>query len=343
MEPVVDRASQIAEKPPLIDQFGRHITYLRLSVTDRCDLRCVYCMKARPDFLPKSELLTLEELTVLCDAFIARGVTKIRLTGGEPLVRKDVVTLIENLGARIGKAGLRELCLTTNATQLPKYAERLAAAGIRRINVSLDSLEPDVFSRLTRGGKLDQTLAGIAAAKAAGLHIKINAVALKGANDVHLPDLIRWAHGEGHDVSLIEVMPMGDIGVDRSVQFVSLLDLRRDFETRWTLTDLPDNTGGPSAYVRVEETGGRLGFISPLTGNFCAGCNRVRLTCTGQLYMCLGQNGSVDLRGAIRDGGSEAVDRMLDEAMAHKPLQHDFDVSPGAKPSVARDMARTGG
>ena len=339
----MDRTSQIAEKPPLIDQFGRHITYLRLSVTDRCDLRCVYCMKARPDFLPKSELLTLEELTVLCDAFIARGVTKIRLTGGEPLVRKDVITLIENLGARIGKAGLRELCLTTNATQLPKYAERLAAAGIQRLNVSLDSLEPDVFSRLTRGGKLDQTLAGIAAAREAGLHIKINAVALKGANDAHLPDLIRWAHGEGHDVSLIEVMPMGDIGVDRSVQFVSLLDLRRDFETRWTLSDLPDNTGGPSAYVRVEETGGRLGFISPLTGNFCAGCNRVRLTCTGQLYMCLGQNGSVDLRGAIRDGGSEAVDRMLDEAMAHKPLQHDFDVSPGAKPSVGRDMARTGG
>jgi len=339
----LDRAIQIADKPKLVDQFGRQITYLRLSVTDRCDLRCVYCMKARPDFLPKAELLTLEELTVLCDAFISRGVTKIRLTGGEPLVRKDVVTLIENLGARIGKAGLKELCLTTNATQLPKYAERLAAAGVRRINVSLDTLDADVFRTLTRGGKLEQTLVGIAAAKAAGLHVKINAVALKGTNDASLPDMINWAHGEGHDVSLIEVMPIGEIGVDRSTQFLSLLDLRERFEARWTLTDLPDDTGGPSRYVRIEETGGRLGFISPLTGNFCAGCNRVRMTCTGQLFMCLGKNGSVDLRQALREGGPETVDELLNQAMATKPLQHDFDVSPGAKSTVLRDMARTGG
>ena len=339
----MDRATSITDKPRLIDQFGRHITYLRLSVTDRCDLRCVYCMKAQPEFLPKAELLSLEELTVLCDAFISRGVTKIRLTGGEPLVRKDIITLIENLGARIGAAGLKELCLTTNATQLPRYAKRLAAAGIRRLNISLDTRDPDVFRQLTRGGKIEQTLAGIAAAKAAGLHIKINAVALKGTNDAHLPDLIEWAHGEGHDISLIEVMPVGEIGADRSAQFFSLLDFRKQLEERWTLTDLPDNTGGPSRYVRIRETGGRLGLISPLTGNFCAGCNRVRLTCTGQLFMCLGQNGSVDLRQAVRDGGPQEVDRRLDEAMATKPLQHDFDVSPGAKSTVARDMARTGG
>jgi GTP 3',8-cyclase len=339
----LDRTIQLADKPKLIDQFGRQITYLRLSVTDRCDLRCVYCMKARPEFLPKSDLLTLEELTVLCDNFIVRGVTKIRLTGGEPLVRKDIMTLIENLGARIGPTSLKELCLTTNATQLPKYAERLAASGVRRINVSLDTLDPDVFRRLTRGGKLAQTLSGIAAAQAAGLHVKLNAVALKGINDAYLPELINWAHGQGHDISLIEVMPVGEIGVDRSTQFVSLLDLRERFEKRWTLTDLKDDTGGPSRYVRVEETGGRLGFISPLTGNFCAGCNRVRMTCTGELFMCLGKNGSVDLRQALRDGGPLQVDQMLDQAMATKPLQHDFDISPGAVSSVARDMARTGG
>jgi len=343
MEPVLDRTIHLADKPKLIDQFGRHITYLRLSVTDRCDLRCVYCMKARPDFLPKSELLTLEELTVLCDAFIARGVEKIRLTGGEPLVRKDILTLIDNLGARIGKPGLKEVCLTTNATQLPKYADRLAAAGIKRLNVSLDTLDAGVFSKLTRGGKLQQTLNGIEAASAAGLHVKINAVALNGTNDAQLPDLISWAHGQGHDISLIEVMPVGEIGVNRSDQFLSLLDVRKELETRWTLTDLPDDTGGPSRYVRIQETGGRLGFISPLTGNFCAGCNRVRMTCTGELFMCLGQNGSVDLRSAIRGGGPDAIDRVLDQAMATKPLQHDFDVSPGAPSSVARDMARTGG
>jgi len=339
----LDRTSHIGEKPKLIDQFGRQITYLRLSVTDRCDLRCVYCMKARPEFLPKADLLSLEELTVLCDAFIARGVTKIRLTGGEPLVRKDILTLIDNLGARIGRAGLKELCLTTNATQLPKYATRLAEAGIKRLNVSLDTLDPEVFSQLTRGGKVEQTLAGIAAAKAAGLHVKINAVAMKNRNDTHLPDLIRWAHGEGHDVSLIEVMPVGEVGADRSTQFVSLLDVRRQFEAFWTLTDLADDTGGPSRYVQVRETGGRLGFISPLTGNFCAGCNRVRMTCTGELFMCLGQNGSVDLRRALREGGPGEVDRLLDLAMATKPLQHEFDVSPGAKTAVARNMARTGG
>ncbi|MEE2565099.1 GTP 3',8-cyclase MoaA [Hyphobacterium marinum] len=339
----MDRTFYIDQKPPLVDQFGRRITYLRLSVTDRCDLRCVYCMKARPDFLPRSELLSLEELTILCDAFIARGVTKIRLTGGEPLVRKDVLSLIENLGARLGKTGLEEVCLTTNATQLDKFAGRIADSGIERLNISLDTLEPETFRTLTRGGDIQKTLSGIAAAQAAGLRIKINTVALRGTNDRHLPDLIAWAHGQGHDLSLIEVMPVGEIGVDRATQFLSLAEVRETLEARWTLTDLPDTTGGPSRYVRIEETGGRLGFISPLTGNFCAGCNRVRLTCTGQLYMCLGKNGSVDLRDAVRNEEPGAVDALLDEAMSAKPLQHDFDVSPGAKSPVTRDMARTGG
>ncbi|WP_421789179.1 GTP 3',8-cyclase MoaA [Hyphobacterium sp.] len=339
----MDRNVGVNPAPPLIDRFGRQITYLRLSVTDRCDLRCVYCMKARPDFLPKADLLSLEELTILCDAFIARGVTKIRLTGGEPLVRKDVLSLIENLGTRIGRAGLKELCLTTNATQLPRFADRLAAAGIQRLNISLDTLDSDVYRRLTRGGDVNNALAGIAAAKAAGLQVKINAVAMASINEVHLPELIRWAHGEGHDVSLIEVMPVGEIGADRSAQFLSLRDVCATLSDRWTLTDLPDNTGGPARYVRVEDTGGRLGFISPLTGNFCDSCNRVRVTCTGELFTCLGKSGRIDLRHALRNGGPAALEHALDDAMAEKPWGHDFDVSPGAGAAVDRDMARTGG
>jgi cyclic pyranopterin phosphate synthase len=339
----MDLSMRVAPAPPLIDRFGRQVTYLRLSVTDRCDLRCVYCMKARPEFLPKSDLLSLEELTQLCDSFIARGVTKIRLTGGEPLVRKDVITLIENLGARLGRAGLQEICLTTNATQLPKYAERLAAAGIRRLNVSLDTLDTETYRQLTRTGNVEQALAGIKAAKQAGLHVKINAVALAGINEAHLENLIRWAHGEGHDVSLIEVMPVGEIGADRSRQFLSLQDIRTRLSAKWSLTDLPDNTGGPARYVRIAETGGRLGFISPLTGNFCDSCNRVRVTCTGQLYTCLGRNGVIDLRHALRKGGPGAIDAALDDAMASKPQGHEFDVSPGAAAAVERDMARTGG
>ncbi|MEE2525702.1 GTP 3',8-cyclase MoaA [Hyphobacterium sp. HN65] len=339
----MDRRPIISPATPLIDRFGRQITYLRLSVTDRCDLRCVYCMKARPEFLPKADLLSLEELTMLCDAFIARGVTKIRLTGGEPLVRKDVITLIETLGTRIGRAGLNELCLTTNATQLPRFADRLAAAGIRRLNISLDTLEPQVYRQLTRGGDVANALAGIAAAKAAGLKVKINAVAMAGVNEAYLPDLIGWAHGDGHDVSLIEVMPIGEIGADRSQQFLSLQDVRTRLSAKWSLTDLPDNTGGPARYVRVEETGGRIGFISPLSGNFCDSCNRVRVTCTGELYTCLGKSGRIDLRHALRHGGPAALDRALEEAMAEKPKGHDFDVSPGAAAAVDRDMARTGG
>lgn len=339
----MDMPPDIVTRTPLVDTFGRQITYLRLSVTDRCDLRCVYCMKARPDFLPKSELLTLEELTTLADAFIRRGVTKVRVTGGEPLVRKDVMTLIENLGGRIGANGLREICLTTNATQLPRYAKRLADAGVKRVNISLDTLDPDTFAALTRGGRIADTLAGIDAAAKAGLKIKINAVAMQSANRHALKDLIAWAHGRGFDVSLIEVMPLGDVDGERADQFLSLLDIRDDLESAWTLNDIPDTTGGPSRYVRIEETGGRLGFISPLTQNFCAGCNRVRLTCTGQLFMCLGRNGALDLRAALRDGGPQAVDQMLDQAMALKPEAHAFDVSRGAATEVSRTMAHTGG
>lgn len=329
---------------PLIDSFGRQIRYLRLSVTDRCDLRCVYCMKAQPEFLPKADLLTLEELEQVAGAFIDRGITKIRITGGEPLVRRDVVTLIERLGRRLGRdGGLDELTLTTNATQLPRFADRLAAAGLRRINVSLDTLDPDRFSRLTRGGKLTDTLAGIEAAAAAGLKVKINAVAMQGENEDELPDLIAWAHGQGHDITLIEVMPVGDVGADRADQFLPLSAVRDRLVQRWTLTPLAETTGGPARYHRIAETGGKLGLITPLTGNFCAGCNRVRLTCTGQLHACLGQDGAVDLRHALREGGLEGLNSAINQAVADKPEAHDFDVSPGAKPSVARHMAITGG
>ena len=328
---------------PLIDTFGRQITYLRLSVTDRCDLRCVYCMKARPEFLPKSELLSHEELTQVCDAFIRRGVTKIRITGGEPLVRRNITTLINNLGARLGTTGLEEICLTTNATQLPRYADRLVSAGVKRINVSLDTMDEAKFSELTRGGKLAATMDGIDAADRAGLKIKINAVALKGDNEHTLHELIEWAHGRKFDITLIEIMPMGEVDAERADQYLPLSVLRERFEQNWTLTDLPDNTGGPSRYVRVEETGGRLGFITPLTSNFCAGCNRVRVTCTGQLYMCLGQSGSLDLRSALRAGGPDALDTCLDEAMAIKPEAHDFNIERGSDPAVDRNMSHTGG
>ena len=327
---------------PLVDRFGRTISYLRLSVTDRCDLRCVYCMAERPKFLPKSQLLTLEELSAIGERFIERGARKIRITGGEPLVRRDVMTLIERLGRHVGTA-LDELTVTTNATRLAQYAPRLAAAGVARINVSLDTLDPGRYFSLSRGGNLRTTLDGIQAAREAGLKIKINAVALKGENEAELPDLIAWAHDQGHDVTLIEVMPIGDVGADRSGQFLPLSVVRENLARRWTLNGLPDRTGGPARYVRVEETSGRLGFITPLTSNFCAGCNRVRLTCTGQLYACLGDDGAVDLRAAWREQGPTGLDAALDLAMDGKPERHDFDVSPGAAPAVGRHMAITGG
>lgn len=339
----MDSNTHPVTQPPLIDAFGRRISYLRLSVTDRCDLRCQYCMEEQPTFLPKQDLLSYEELTAICDSFIARGVSKIRITGGEPLVRRDVLSLIEALGQRLGNSGLREVCLTTNGTQLTRYATRLADAGVRRINVSLDTLDEVMFQRLTRNGRLDDVLRGINAAQKAGLQIKINAVALQGENEHQIEDLMVWAHGRGLDMSLIEVMPVGEIGVQRNTQFLSLKTVRGRLEQRFTLRDIALDTGGPSRYVQVEETGGRLGFISPLSHNFCETCNRVRVTCTGKLYMCLGKETSVDLRDALRAGGRAALDERLDMAMANKPERHDFDVSEQGQAAVTRSMAETGG
>lgn len=327
----------------LIDSFGRRITYLRLSVTDRCDLRCTYCMPERMEFLPRKDVLTLEELRDLSLGFMARGITKIRLTGGEPLVRRDVVDLIAALGRYVG-SGLEELTLTTNGTQLAQYAQQIADAGVRRINVSLDTLDRETFIRLSRRDALASVLGGIAAARAAGLKVKLNTVAMKGVNQHEIPALIEWAHCEGHDVTLIETMPLGEIDEDRSGQFLPLMVLREALEARWTLTESAHRTGGPSRYVEVRETGGRLGFITPLTSNFCAGCNRIRVTATGQLYPCLGGGEMVDLRGALRSGdpqGNLAV--ALDTAMRIKPERHNFRIGAGEAPALARHMSMTGG
>lgn len=327
----------------LIDSFGRRITYLRLSVTDRCDLRCTYCMPERMEFLPRKDVLTLEELRDLSLGFMARGITKIRLTGGEPLVRRDVVDLIAALGRYVG-SGLEELTLTTNGTQLAQYAQQIADAGVRRINVSLDTLDRETFIRLSRRDALASVLGGIAAARAAGLKVKLNTVAMKGINQHEIPALIEWAHGEGYDVTLIETMPLGEIDEDRSGQFLPLMVLREALEARWTLTESAHRTGGPSRYVEVRETGGRLGFITPLTSNFCAGCNRIRVTATGQLYPCLGGGEMVDLRGALRSGdpqGNLAV--ALDTAMRIKPERHNFRIGAGEAPALARHMSMTGG
>lgn len=329
---------------PLIDGFSRQITYVRLSVTDRCDLRCAYCMPERMQFLPKSEVLSLEELHRLALAFIERGIRKIRLTGGEPLVRRDLMTLVQKLGREIGQ-GLDELTLTTNGTQLVQHAAALADAGVRRINVSLDTLQPGLFARLTRRDALAQVLEGIDAADRAGLKIKLNAVALKGLNEDELPSLIGWAHGRGHEVTLIEVMPLGEVEEDRFDHYLPLTQVRDRLEQRWTLTESGHRTGGPARYVDVAETGGRLGFITPLTNNFCAGCNRVRVTATGQIYMCLGQNDRVDLRAAMRGEDSDAaLDAALDRAIRRKPERHDFRIdAPGAAPALSRHMSMTGG
>lgn len=329
---------------PLIDSFARTISYVRLSVTDRCDLRCTYCMPERMQFLPKAEVLTLEELHRLGLAFIARGIRKIRLTGGEPLVRRDVMTLIGQLGQALGQ-GLDELTLTTNGTQLAQHAGALVDAGVRRINISLDTLQPDLFRRLTRRDALAQVLAGIDAADRAGLKIKINAVALKGLNEDELPSLIGWAHGRGFDVTLIEVMPLGEVEEDRFDHYLPLTAVRDRLERGWTLSETAHDSGGPARYVDVAETGGRLGFITPLTNNFCAGCNRVRVTATGQIYMCLGQNDRVDLRAALRGSESDAaLDAALDRAIRKKPERHDFHIdAPGAAPALARHMSMTGG
>ena len=328
----------------LIDGFGRTVTYLRLSVTDRCDLRCVYCMSEHMTFLPKSDVLTLEELDRIASVFIGIGVRKLRLTGGEPLVRKGLMSLIERLSRHLGAGALDELTLTTNGTRLAGHAEDLARLGVKRINVSMDTLDPQLFARLTRGGDLAQVQAGIAAAQAAGIAVKINAVALAHDNAAEIPALIQWAHARGMGVTLIETMPMGEVDEDRTDQFLSLADVRRDLESYWTLRDLTLSTGGPARYVEIAETGGRLGFITPMTHNFCEGCNRVRLTCTGTLHTCLGQEDATDLRAVIRSGASDAdLVAAIGGGIERKPKGHDFHIGRGAAPSVSRHMSTTGG
>jgi GTP 3',8-cyclase len=331
----------------LVDGFGRQISYVRISVTDRCDFRCVYCMAENMVFLPKKDLLTLEELERLADAFIATGVRKIRLTGGEPLVRRDVMSLIRALGGRIGDGPgtLGELTITTNGSQLERFADDLHAAGVRRLNVSLDTLDRGRFEAITRWGKYDKVIAGIEAAKSAGLHVKINAVALKGVNEDEYDRMIAWCGAEGFDLTLIETMPMGEIDEDRTDQYLPLSLVRARLEQRWRLTDLPDTTGGPARYVRIEETGGRLGFITPMTHNFCESCNRVRVTCTGTMYMCLGQEDAIDLRAPLRaseDNGAllDAISKGIDR----KPKGHDFIIDRRHnRPAVGRHMSVTGG
>ena len=329
----------------MIDPFGRAISYLRVSVTDRCDFRCTYCMAEDMAFLPKKDLLSLEELDRLCTVFIEKGVRKLRLTGGEPLVRKNIMHLVRQLSRHLAAGTLEELTLTTNGSQLAKYAAELADCGVRRINVSLDTLDAEKFRTITRWGSLDKVMEGIDAADRAGLQIKINAVALKGFNDVEIPELMRWAHGRGMDLTVIETMPMGEIDADRTDQYLPLSQLRADLERQFTLADIPFRTGGPARYVTVAETGGRLGFITPMTHNFCESCNRVRLTCTGTLYMCLGQDDAADLRAPLRASeGNELLSRAIDEAIGRKPKGHDFVIDRRTrKPAVARHMSVTGG
>ncbi|MBM3613575.1 MAG: GTP 3',8-cyclase MoaA, partial [Alphaproteobacteria bacterium] len=314
---------------PLIDPFARAISYLRVSVTDRCDFRCVYCMAENMTFLPKAELLTLEELDRLCSAFVRLGVQKLRITGGEPLVRKGIMQFFRAMSRHLESGALRELTLTTNGSQLARHAAELASCGVRRINVSLDTLDPDRFARVTRWGRLPQVMEGIAAAKAAGMKVKINTVALKGFNEDEVFTLAEWCAAEGHTLTFIEVMPMGDLGgEDRIGQYWSLRDLRARLAERYTLTDLDERTGGPARYVGIEETGQKLGFITPLSHNFCESCNRVRLTCTGELFMCLGQEDKADLRAALRSGGDDgALEQAIRGAIARKPKGHDFDYS----------------
>jgi cyclic pyranopterin phosphate synthase len=339
----------MSSNAPLVDQFARRITYLRLSVTDRCDLRCAYCMPERMTFLPRKEVLSLEELHDMALGFIARGITKIRLTGGEPLVRRDMMELVTALGRKIGAkdsgGGLEELTMTTNGTRLAEFADGLAAAGIRRINVSLDTLDRESFAKLARRDSLPAVLEGLQAAKAAGLAVKINTVALKGINEDEIADLIAWAHGQGFDATLIEVMPLGDVEEDRFDHYLPLAAVRERLESAWTLTPSDHRTGGPARYFDVEQTGGRLGLITPLTNNFCDGCNRIRVTATGQLYACLGGNERVDLRAAMRSDDPEAaLDEALDVAMRIKPARHHFAIDArGQAPALARHMSMTGG
>ena len=329
----------------LIDSFGREITYLRLSVTDRCDLRCTYCMAENMTFLPRKDLLSLEELGTICESFIKRGIKKIRITGGEPLVRRDLMSFIHKLSKHRISGKLDEITLTTNGTLLSRYAKELKLCGVERINISLDTLDPIVFTKLTRRNALEAVLRGIDTALEAGIKVKINTVALKGVNDREIPRLIEWAHNKSMDITLIEVMPLGDIDEDRVDQYIPLNAIRDNLEQRFTLNNVPLRTGGPARYAIVKETGGILGMITPLTNNFCAGCNRVRVTCTGQIYTCLGHGHKLDLRAAIRGDNSDTeLERLLGIAMREKPEKHFFDISErGAKPTVARHMSVTGG
>ncbi|HZP74937.1 MAG TPA: GTP 3',8-cyclase MoaA [Pseudolabrys sp.] len=338
----VDRARSAR---PLIDPFQRAITYLRVSVTDRCDFRCVYCMSEHMAFLPKAQLLTLEELDRLCSAFVARGVRKLRLTGGEPLVRRGIMTLVGSLSRHLSSGALDELTLTTNASQLAKYAAELKSHGVHRINVSLDTLDADKFRAITRWGELDKVLAGIDAALDAGLQVKINAVALKGVNENELPTLLRWTHGRGMDLTLIEVMPLGDVGDERLAQYLPLSMARARLAEEFTFDEIDYRTGGPARYLRVKETGGRLGLITPMTHNFCESCNRVRVTCTGTLYMCLGQEDAADLRAPLRASESnDLIDAAIDDAISRKPKGHDFVIDRRHRgPAVGRHMNVTGG
>ncbi|PDT90689.1 GTP 3',8-cyclase MoaA [Bradyrhizobium sp. Y36] len=330
---------------PMTDPFGRTISYLRVSVTDRCDLRCFYCMSEDMTFLPKANLLTLEELDRLCSAFIAKGVRKLRLTGGEPLVRRNVMTLVRSLSRHLSSGALNELTLTTNGTQLAKHAAELADCGVRRINVSLDTLDPRKFREITRWGEIDKVLEGIEAARAAGLAVKINAVALKNLNEDELPELMRWAHGKGMDLTLIEVMPMGEIGSGRIDQYLPLSLVRARLAQQFTLADLAESTGGPARYVSVAETGGKLGFITPMTHNFCESCNRVRITCTGTLHTCLGHEDASDLRKPLRASDDDMLlADAIDRAIGLKPKGHDFIIDRRHdRPSVSRHMSVTGG
>lgn len=334
-----------ADTKPMVDPFGRTISYLRVSVTDRCDFRCVYCMAEDMTFLPKRDVLSLEELDRLCSAFIAKGVRRLRLTGGEPLVRRNILSLIRSLGRHLDSGDFDELTLTTNGSQLSRFAQELADAGVRRINVSMDTLDPARFRAITRWGDLDKVMAGLDAAQAAGLKVKINAVALKDVNEHEIDDLLRFAHGRGMDLTLIETMPLGEVEVDRTEQYLPLSQVRARLEENWTLRDIPYKTGGPARYVEVAETGGRIGFITPLTHNFCETCNRVRVTCTGTLFMCLGQEDATDLRAPLRASEHDALlAAAIDEAIGRKPKGHDFVIDRDhRRPAVGRHMSMTGG
>ncbi|WP_298399109.1 GTP 3',8-cyclase MoaA [Sphingobium sp.] len=326
----------------MTDGLGRRISYLRISVTDRCDLRCRYCMSERMQFLPKNQVLTLEEIALLADLFIARGIDKIRLTGGEPLVRRDIGDLVRRIGRHLGQ-GLKELTLTTNGTRLTEHAPMLADAGVRRINVSLDSLNADRFAHVTRGGKLDQVLAGLDAARAAGLAVKINMVALKGVNEDEILPMLRWCDGQGFDLTLIETMPLGETGEDRTDHYLPLTQVAERIDADHALTPIADRTGGPARYHAVDGLGVRLGLITPLTRNFCADCNRIRMTCEGKIFMCLGHEDHVDFKAALRDGGLDAVQPLIDRALRLKPAAHDFRIGTGERAATQRHMSVTGG